>query len=93
MVPARAHLPDEWRLRTMLEPCSTGQIVAIVHAKLPAVADRRAFELARQNLAHRELVALAAMTLAQAAPRRSGQYPAAVPAGSPAVAPAVAKAG
>ncbi len=63
----------------MLEPCSTGQIVAAVHAKLAAVADRRVFELARQNLTHRELVALAAKTLADAAPRRSGQYPAAVP--------------
>jgi hypothetical protein len=73
----------------MLDACSTGQIVAIVHAKLSAVADRRAFELARQNLTHRQLVALAATTLAEAAPRRSGQYPAAAPA----VAPAVAKAG
>jgi hypothetical protein len=80
MVPAKAYIPEEWRLRSMLEPCSTGQIVALVHAKLPAVADRRAFELARQNLNHRDLVALAAQALADAAPRRSGQYPAAAPA-------------
>jgi hypothetical protein len=80
MVPAKAHIPEEWRLRSMLEPCSTGQIVALVHAKLPAVADRRAFELARQNLNHRDLVVLASQVLADAAPRRSGQYPAAAPA-------------
>ncbi|MGO8991808.1 MAG: hypothetical protein ACLQVI_00660 [Polyangiaceae bacterium] len=75
MSPQISHNVEEWRLRSAIEKCSTGQIVALVHAKLLSLADRRAFETERRDLNHRDLVTLAAKTLANAAPRASGRYP------------------
>jgi hypothetical protein len=65
---------QERLLRITLERCSAVQILVLVHAKLHLPADRRAFDVARRDLSHKALVALAARTLVNIVPRKSGTF-------------------
>ena len=72
MQPQTAVPSNERGLRAVLARCSQGQIIALVHAKLVSLEERRGFEHARINVSHDVLVALAARVIANATPRRSG---------------------
>ena len=61
-------------LRIALERRSPVEILVLVHAKLHLPADRRAFDVARRDLSHKGLVALAARTLVNTVPRKSGTF-------------------
>jgi hypothetical protein len=75
MRPELAPIGPEIPIQAALQRCSQAQILAIVHAKLTSIEERRSFEGARVNLGHEALTAFAAKILARLGPSVLGTLP------------------